>query len=1024
MVFYVGGVPVEFLSDEQAAGYGRFPGSLERAELERYFFLDDADRVLVGRRRGDANRLGYAVQLGTLRALGGFLADPVAVPVEVVDFVAAQLAVVDPSCVKSYAKRDKTRLEHQWDIAHEFGFSDLGERQVELVGWLSDRAWTTGDGPRAMFDGAVVWLRERRVLLPGVTVLARLVARVRDDTMQRLWDVLAGLVTPAQSDGLIGLLEVPAGERDSALERLRHGPTTVSGSGLVNALRRVEEIAELQVGTVPPGLVPRRRVVELARWGMAAKTPALRRHPVGRKVATLFATVVFLGAKATDDALELFDVLMTTDLLARADRDSQAARLGIFDAVARDGSTCAAAIRALFSVSDSGGDLTIESLWAAIDRVVSRDELRAAAINLAELVPAPDLDPAGEWRASLLGRFASVRGFLAMLTSVIRFEATTDAADVLAAMEQLPSLLATNASRRIPTGWLDAEHVPAVVVPAGWRPLVFPADRPAGCVDRAAYVFCLLEQFHRFLKRREVYASASSRWGDPRAQLLSGAAWDVARGPALNALQLPTEPDSFLADRADDLDAAWRNVAGTLDTTTAAEIDADGRFHLERINAVVDPASLTELRRRCRAMLPRIDIGELILDVKGWLPQFLAAFTAASGGDARLDGLDVTIAAALTAQALNVGYTPVVSDDAALTRARISHVDQNYLRAENFAGANTPLIDAQADVALAQAWGGGLVAAVDGMRFVVPVRTIDARPNPKYFGRRRGVTWLNMITDQAIGIADRVLSGTPRDSLHLIDLIYSQDSGRRPEVIVTDTGSYSDIVFGLLHLLGFDYRPQLADLPDAKLWRVDPAADYGPLNQTARGRIDLARVRRHWPDIIRVVASIHTGTVSAYDIIRVLQRDGRPTPLGEAIAHYGRIFKTTHVLAYASDEAYRQQIKHIRNRQEGRHDLARHTFHGRKGEVRHGYREGMEDQLGALGLVLNCVTLWNTVYLDTIISVIRAGGENVDDNDIARLSAYMRKHINFAGHYTFQRHTASSRRPLHHPDDTVDQDND
>ncbi len=104
-----------------------------------------------------------------------------------------------------------------------------------------------------------------------------------------------------------------------------------------------------------------------------------------------------------------------------------------------------------------------------------------------------------------------------------------------------------------------------------------------------------------------------------------------------------------------------------------------------------------------------------------------------------------------------------------------------------------------------------------------------------------------------------MVSGTPRDSLHIVDLIYRQDGGRRPEVIISDTGSYSDIAFGLLTLLDFDYRPQLADLPDAKLWRIDLGADYGPLNPAARGKIDLERVRRHWPDIVRLVASIHTG---------------------------------------------------------------------------------------------------------------------------------------------------------------------
>lgn len=48
---------------------------------------------------------------------------------------------------------------------------------------------------------------------------------------------------------------------------------------------------------------------------------------------------------------------------------------------------------------------------------------------------------------------------------------------------------------------------------------------------------------------------------------------------------------------------------------------------------------------------------------------------------------------------------------------------------------------------------------------------------------------------------------------------------------------------GLMPLLGFDYRPQLADLPDAKLWRITPGAGYGPLSTAARGKIDLGRVR-------------------------------------------------------------------------------------------------------------------------------------------------------------------------------------
>ena len=65
-----------------------------------------------------------------------------------------------------------------------------------------------------------------------------------------------------------------------------------------------------------------------------------------------------------------------------------------------------------------------------------------------------------------------------------------------------------------------------------------------------------------------------------------------------------------------------------------------------------------------------------------------------------------------------------------------------------------------------------------------------------------------------------------------------------------------------------------------------------------------------------------------------------------------------HILNYIdTDESYRRDIKHVRNLQEGRHALARKICHGKKGELYHRYERGLENQLGILGLVLNCATL-------------------------------------------------------------------
>jgi TnpA family transposase len=987
--------------------------------LERFFFLDDADRDLVAKRRGDHNRLGFALQLVTVRHVGAFLGDPLDVPLVVLDYVAAQLGVADASCVKRYTERDKTRLEHQWEIAGVYGFASFASAEAGLVQWLDDEAWTTGDGPRALFYAAVAWLREGKVLLRGVTTLVELVATVRQAAEDRLYDTLATSVTAGQARSLETILEVPEGRRRSQLDLWRRGERSTTGRGMVLALDRVAEIAGLRMREADIASVPTRRVIELARYGIAAKAPKLGRHPYRRKIATLLATVRWLEVTATDDALELFDVFMSNELIGRASKAADKEKLRRQVGYARHAGVLRAAVEVLFDAAEWGEIVPLEAVWEAIDNAVgSRARLRTAVEGVQEFIPPPGADPDGQWRATVVERYATVRGFVKMLCRVIEFEATADAQKVLTAMRDLPGLLDARPTERVPKDYLDARRVSVDLVPGGWwQRLVFRKGRPEGTVDRNAYVFCVLELFHTGLRHRDIFATVSDRWSDPRARLLAGSRWDDAKGAALSALQLPEDPDALLAAHTADLDAAWRATAGGIIPDGDVSVDAEGRLHVGKDSALDEPASLIDLRRRTAGMLPGVDLPGMILEVMAEYPAFAAAFTAVSGGTTRLKDMHISIAALLTAHSLNVGFGPVLADVEALTRDRLAHVDQHYLRPENYAAANTVLIEAQAAIGLAQTWGGGMVAAVDGMRFVVPVRTADARPNPKYFARKRGVTWLNMISDQAVGLAGKVISGTPRDTLHVVDLVYNPDGGPRPEVLITDQGSYSDVVFGIVTLLGFDYRPVLADLPDAKLWRISASADYGTLDKTARGRVDLDKIRRHWPDILRVIASVHAREISAHDVIRILLHDGRLTQLGEAIAGYGRIFKTLHVLTFVDDPAYRRQLKAMRNLQEGRHGLGRHIFHGRKGELHRAYHAGMEDQLGALGLVLNCVTLWNTLYLDHTLGTLRAEGYPVLDADAARLSAYQHRHINVHGHYSFALpDLGGHRRPLRDPD--------
>ena len=164
-------------------------------------------------------------------------------------------------------------------------------------------------------------------------------------------------------------------------------------------------------------------------------------------------------------------------------------------------------------------------------------------------------------------------------------------------------------------------------------------------------------------------------------------------------------------------------------------------------------------------------------------------------------------------------------------------------------------------------------------------------------------------------------------------------------------------------MLGYRYAPRLADLADHRLWRIDPAANYGPLQGLARNRINTPLIASQWDQICRLAASLEARTVTPSAILRSLQRGPNPSSLGRALAELGRVIKTLHVLNYCHDPIYRRAIHRLLGRGESRNSLARDIFHGRRGQLRQHYQAGQENQLGVLGLMVNMIVLWQTVYI-------------------------------------------------------------
>jgi len=439
-------VPVSFLTAEQERRYARYAGEPSADQLARHFHLDDADRELAGAKRWDHMRLGFAVQLGTVRFLGAFLDEPAAVPVGVADHLAQQLGIADAACLNQYATA-RGRWVHSAEIQERHGYREFTDpiARFRLARWLYALCWTGTDRPSVLFDRATVWLVTEKVLLPGASALERLVARIRARAARRLWRALARDVTREQRTQLDALLVAGEGGRPSPLDRLRDGPYLRSGAELSRAVGRLDEVRLLTAGLPTIDHVPPGRVTALARFATVAKAQAVARMPLERRTATLLAFVRTLEATAQDDVLDLFDIVVTA-LFTDAAKIGKKARLRTI----RDLDAAALQLRRAGGVlmDDAVDDAAVrEAAFAIVPRA-----MLAAALEQIDAIVRP---PGDLYFTELRAQTGKLRFLPAMLRSVA-LSATPAGQPALDAVRHLRSTDGRGPAPSAPLGFVPS----------------------------------------------------------------------------------------------------------------------------------------------------------------------------------------------------------------------------------------------------------------------------------------------------------------------------------------------------------------------------------------------------------------------------------------------------------------------------------------------------------------------------------------------------------------------------------------
>ncbi|HDO8494809.1 TPA: Tn3-like element ISPa40 family transposase, partial [Salmonella enterica subsp. enterica serovar Concord] len=434
-------------------------------DLIRYYTFNDSDLSLIRQRRGDGNRLGFAVQLCLLRYPGYALGNDTALPEPVIQWVAKQVQA-DPASWAKYGERDVTRREHALELRTylqlaPFGLSDFRA----LVRELTELAQQTDKG-LLLAGQALESLRQKRRILPTLSVIDRACSEAIARANRRVYRALIEPLNPSHHAKLDELLTIKAGSNSTWLTWLRQSPLKPNSRHMIE---HIERLKIFQLVGLPDSLgrhIHQNRLLKLAREGGQMTPQDLGKFEPERRYATLVAVVLESTATVIDELVDLHDrILVKLFSGAKHKHQQQFQKQG--KAINDKVRLYSKIGQALLDAKESGDDP-----FAAIEAVIPWDEF-TQSVTEAELLARPE---AFDHLHLVSENFATLRRYTPAFLEVLQLRAATAAQAVLDAVQTLREMNADNL-RKVPS---DA---PTAFIKPRWKPLVI---TPEG-IDRRFY---------------------------------------------------------------------------------------------------------------------------------------------------------------------------------------------------------------------------------------------------------------------------------------------------------------------------------------------------------------------------------------------------------------------------------------------------------------------------------------------------------------------------------------------------------
>jgi len=954
----------------------------DHAALVRLYTLSRTDLDMIRARRGDANRLGTAVQLALLRHPGFAFASG-DIPAHLIAFMAAQIGV-PTAAFAGYGARSQTVSDHARGLIATLSVRPSAETDfLSMVEAAAVAAWPTDRGV-PIATGIIDALRAERILLPTPRRLERAGIAGRAQARMRTYAALLDSLSAERLAGLDALLVVGA-SGVTPLAWMREIATAPKADNVRGLIERLQFVRGIGIAADAAGRVHPDRFRQLVREGRVSPAQLLGTYTSARRRATLAAVAIDLEARLIDAALDMADRMIGGSFTRGGN-----AKKRVFASTTRDVGRLMAlfhrTIDALGAAQEDGLDA-----FAAVDQAVGWDRLLRARPEVAAIAKLAGEDPL----VRAADRWVTLRKFAPALLEAIDFKAARGSGATLAAIETLRDL--NRSGRR------DVPENAPMPFRKEWRTLV----GGGGKIDRRLWETATMAHLRNKLRSGDVWVERSASYRRFDSYLLPAA--DVA--PIATALDLPASADEWIAGRARELDWRLKRFAHRLARGKVDGVTFDGgKLSITPVRAA-NPDGVEALASRIDGLMPRVRITELLHEV-----------AAETGFTAAFDNLRThelhdnpnALLAAILADGSNLGLARMAEASQGVTPDQLTWTQSAYIRPETYKAALARIIDAHHVLPIAAVWGHGTTSSSDGQFFRSGKRGQGAGEVNARYGVDPGFSFYTHVSDQHGPYHVKVISAATHEAPYVLDGLLHHGTGLAIDTHYTDTGGATDHLFALCRMLGYRFCPRLRDFPDRRLASFEPVSHYPSLKSIMGKRVKVDVIRDHWDEVVRLVASLRAGTVLPSAMLRKLAAYERQNQLDLALQEIGRVERTLFMLDWLESPALRQRCQAGLNKSEQRHALTGAICTFKQGRIADRTHEAQQFRASGLNLVIAAIVYWNSTYIADAAAHLRAIGEPAPDELLAHISPVGWGHIAFSGDFLWDRAAAlgSGRRPL------------